>query len=95
MTIPSRTDCRRPLSPIPNGRDFPEATSCIAPPNRADAVAFSLSSIGGEGWGEEALSGRGDRGSWKAAISFLTRIGTMNLVELPLRVAAQRDRIRI
>src|SRR5215831_14829093 len=52
------------------GGDFPEATSRIAPPNRADAVAFSLSSIGGEGWGEEALSGRSDRGSWGASTSF-------------------------
>jgi len=40
--------------------------------------AFSLSSTGGEGWGEEAPCATVVHGLWRSLHVFLTRIGTMN-----------------
>jgi hypothetical protein len=44
--------------------------------NRTRVAVFSLSSSGGEGWGEEDVF---SSGSWKAFFRFGARIGTMNV----------------
>jgi tetratricopeptide (TPR) repeat protein len=49
------------------GRDFPEHPSRFAPQNPSGRAVLSLSSSGGEGWGEEASSFQTNRGSWGGA----------------------------
>ena len=44
-----------PLTPS-NGERIPRKNSRFEPPNLRSAGVFSLSSSGGEGWGEEAVS---------------------------------------
>jgi hypothetical protein len=42
-------------SPLLKRRDFPEGLSLFEPPFLVYSGGFSLSSSGGEGWGEEAI----------------------------------------
>ena len=61
-------DCWELLSrarrlPFPLGENSPCCLNAHCPQNRENRVVFSLSSPGGEGWGEEALFQPASRGS--------------------------------
>ena len=60
----------------------------FAPQNRPDRAVFSLSSAGGEGWGEEAVF---PGGSWGGGVLYLTNQANPPIGHCPGPVSQQLD----
>ena len=92
LCAPEPTRWRSLLPLLLGRRDSPELFARIAPQNRPMEEVFSLSSSGGEGWGEEAVF---PGGSWaglgRGGALYLTNQANPPIGHCPAPVSQQLD----